>query len=168
MIFREEIRQLCDAHDRFMAEAREEAERAAPMRKSDGDHGLKDALLTAPEPEAAVFYGDDEEPAFPERQADAVAAVICELRAEFQDEIERMTQRILQTMVPLVRPGEVAEERVYALNDRVARMEQRIERRLTEALTEQKTRNTTGVVKPESETVIDLPPFVRRRNNAAA
>jgi len=49
-------------------------------------------LYGAPEPE-------DEGPAFSERQADAIAEVVHQLRREFQDGVERMQQRILDVMV---------------------------------------------------------------------
>jgi len=84
-ITREEIRQLCIEHDRFMAEARE-AERSAYMQRKHpgGDLVYKtteDASLPASEPEPEPFY---EPQAFNELQADTLAHLINELRDEWR------------------------------------------------------------------------------------
>jgi len=107
-----------------------------------------DALYGAPEPE-------DEGPAFSERQADAIAEVVHQLRREFQDGVERMQQRILDVMVRAALPGELAEQGLYDLRNRVALAEQRIERRIAAAVSD------------DDDNVLDLPSFLRRRHDPA-
>ena len=105
-------------------------------------------LYGAPEPE-------DEGPAFSERQADAIAEVVHQLRREFQDGVERMQQRILDVMVRAALPGELAEQGLYDLRNRVALAEQRIERRIAAAVSD------------DDDNVLYLPSFLRRRHDAA-
>jgi hypothetical protein len=94
-----------------------------------------------------------EEPGFNPVQREALAVVINELRREFVDDIERMQQRILQTMARMVLPGEIAEQKVCGLSDHIALMERQIERRLAKAITD--------------KSVIDLPRGFWKRSDAA-
>jgi hypothetical protein len=86
-----------------------------------------DALVAAPEPEADGFS---------EYQKDVLGDVIAQLRDEWGRAVERATekleQRLVQMAARLAVPGERAEETMYALKDRVARVEQLIERRLAD------------------------------------
>jgi hypothetical protein len=88
---------------------------------------LDNALVAAPEPEADGFS---------EFQKDVLADTINQLRCAWERDIEQATekleQRLLQTVARLAVPGERAEETMYALKDRVARVEQFIERRLAD------------------------------------
>ena len=80
-----------------------------------------------------MFYADD---GFSEVQYEALATVIAELRREFDEAIERAQQRILATVVRLVAPGELAEQKIHSLTDRVSLLESHIERRIAKALTD--------------------------------
>ena len=73
---------------------------------------------------------------FDELQKDALAAVYNELRSELMQEIEHLERRLLDTVVRLIRPGEVAELQVRALADRIAIAETRIERQLSAKILE--------------------------------
>ena len=68
-------------------------------------------------------------------QIDALAHLVNEVRAELHREweqhIERVEQRLLDTVVRLIRPGEAAEVQCRALSDRLAIMEGKIERQLS-------------------------------------
>jgi len=93
-----------------------------------------DALVAAPEPEADGFS---------EYQKDVLADVIAELRVEWERGIgqatEKLEQKILQTVVRLVQPGEHAEQKLYGMNDRLAILERYVERALTQTKTEDTT-----------------------------
>jgi hypothetical protein len=62
MSIRDEIAEVCRAHDKFMIEAREWL-RSSPVSESD-DAGLifkdndNNALAPAPQPDAATLFGD--------------------------------------------------------------------------------------------------------------
>ena len=104
---------------------------------------------SAAEPEAF-----DEGPCFTEAQFDTLAFVLNELRKQWQGDIERAQQRILQAVVRAVLPGELAEREVHDLRARVIRAEQHIERQLKAAIGD--------------DNVVDLPAgFIRRRGHAA-
>jgi hypothetical protein len=107
-ITRDEIRALCAAHDRFMAEQACEPIRRPPVSET-GDAGViyKDydntALAAAAEPEPEAFdaeastapnFFDDVERN--EEFADTIAIVIAELRREWKRDIERLERRILR------------------------------------------------------------------------
>lgn len=85
--------------------------------------------------------------------ADALDAVIDELRREFEEGIERAQQRILQATVRLALPGELAEREVHDLRARVIRAEEHIERQLKAATSDDK--------------VVDLPTNFWRRTDVA-
>jgi hypothetical protein len=104
------------------------ARREALAQKSNGHGALahqteENAAVEAPEPEG-----------FNTLQVDALASIwnelSDELRAEWQRDIERLQQRLLQTVARLAVPGERAEETLYALKDRVARVESYAERQI--------------------------------------
>jgi hypothetical protein len=94
-----------------------------------------------------------------------LAAIYNELRAELLQDIERVQQQLLRTMVRMVLPGERAEETFYALKDRVARMEGQLERQLSQAVIELKSGIYTPGIKSESADVVDLPNW--RKDHAA-
>lgn len=153
------LAELCRQDDRLRAEhhewmARRKSPASLPMRETD-DAGViyRDSggrvLQPAPEPEHEASYV---EPEFNAVQREQLAQVVAELQREFDEAIERAQQRILQTVVRLVRPGEIAEQRLYALDDRISFMEAQIERRISKALTDQG--------------IIDLPRDFWKRNAA--
>jgi hypothetical protein len=80
MITPDDLKWVCAERDRLMEKARE-AERNAYMQRNHPG-------VTAAATETTAFY-DDDPPAFDERQSDAIAELIVELRAEFQNYIER-------------------------------------------------------------------------------
>jgi hypothetical protein len=155
---RRELSDLYRDSDLFAAEtdewlARHKAERAALVRKN-ADEGVTtqddggDALPAVPAGEAEAFD-------FTEEQFDCLAAVLNELRKEFDARIARAEERILQATVRLILPGELAEREVHELRARVVRAEQQIERQLKAAIT-------------DDDNVIDLPAgFIGRRHDAA-
>jgi hypothetical protein len=124
-----ELRRVQREHDQMMVKHGNgygnghAASRGAGLVFRDND----DALVAAPEPEADGFS---------EYQKDVLADVIASLRDEWGRAIERATekleQRLVQMAARLAVPGERAEETMYALKDRVARVEQFIERRLAD------------------------------------
>jgi hypothetical protein len=121
--------------------------RDAGLLYRDNDNAL--AIASAPEPEAF-----DEGPCFTEAQFDTLAFVLNELRKQWQDDIERAEQRILQAVVRCCLPGELTEREVHDLRARVIRAEQHIERQLKAAIGD--------------DNVVDLPAgFIRRRGHAA-
>ena len=139
---RRELAELFREDDRLRAEnadylARRKAERLArenaeaepspPVEKSGNDRDQENAMAAAPlgEPQG-----------FDELQKDALAAVYNELRSELMQEIEHLERRLLDTVVRLIRPGEVAELQVRALADRIAIAETRIERQLSAKILE--------------------------------
>jgi len=132
-IFAEDDRQRAE-NARFAEELRQKAERTAYAQKSDPESGLiyrdqQDALVAAAVP--AIVPSSASE-GFSEHQRDVIAHLINALRAEWQQDIERLEQKILQTVVRLVQPGEHAEAKLYGLNDRIAIMEGKLERHLPE------------------------------------
>ena len=161
--FRRHLAELYREDDRLRAEweheerlARQEARasplvrQTAPVTTSPHDDG-DDALQAAPAPQPET---SDEEPCFTEEQFDTLAFVLNELRKQWQGDIERAQQRILQAVVRAVLPGELAEREVHDLRARVIRAEQHIERQLKAAIGDDK--------------VVDLPAgFIRRRGHAA-
>jgi hypothetical protein len=77
-------------HDRFREEMRAITEHEALTKRAD-ETGLvhreqQDALVTVPEPTP------DELPGFNDRQADAIAYVICELRREWRRDLQQLRQ----------------------------------------------------------------------------
>jgi len=141
---------LYRAFDKFMTEEAEHAKRkalASPPESETNGAGLvyrdhpADALY-APE---ALADG----PCFSEDQFEALAFALNELRKEWygelrrqwQQDIERVEQKLLERTVRLVLPGEMAEQKVYGLNDRLAIME----RQLSQAIE----RQPTGDVRKE-------------------
>jgi len=165
--FRRHLAALCREYDKFSAECDDWlAQRTPPASpvSETGDHGLiyrdhsADALYGVPAaPETDAI---DEGPCFTELQMDTLATVIAELRREFEESVERAQQRMLQMAARLAMPGERAEETAYALKDRVALMEGRIERQLSE-IVERRFKEAT------TDTILDLPNFIRRRSDAA-
>jgi len=160
---RAELAEIYREDDRLRAE-REHEERLArlaspPVPHDDGG----DALYAVPEPEAVCLDEDGEFTLpFSDRQADAIADVINALRTEWQADIERMQQRLLDMMVRMVVPAERAEETVYALRERVAMMEGRLERQFAE-IAERRLKAVIG-----DDNVIDLPAgFIQRRTDVA-
>jgi hypothetical protein len=131
---REELRELFAEDDRRRAEhedymARRAARAASSVREIDGSGLLyrdldNNALTAAPAVEAEPEYD------FTEPQFEALAQVLAEPRKEFDDKIERTTQRLLDMMVRMAVPAERAEETAYGLKDRVARMESYVERQI--------------------------------------
>jgi hypothetical protein len=122
-----ELRQLFDEDDRARQQRAEHADLMARRRAPVRETHPADALYAVP---AAEDQG------FSDRQADAVAEVVHQLRKEFAADIERLEQKILQMTVRLVQPGEIAEQKVYSLNDRLAIMERHVERALAEPKTD--------------------------------
>jgi hypothetical protein len=135
-IDRSVLAELCRDNDRFAAEtdewlARHKAEALARKNAADDLQHQADgnnALATAPVAEEASCD-------FTEAQFEAIAYAMAGLQREWQQDIERLEQKVLQTVVRLALPGERAEETMYALKDRVARVEGYIERRLAEVNT---------------------------------
>jgi hypothetical protein len=124
------------------------AERRPPVTES-GDADVIHHSQPANAP-AALAEADD---GFSDRQADAVAECIHQLRKEFAADIERAKQQILDVIVRAALPGELAEQGLYDLRNRVALAEQRIERRIAAAM-------------DDGDNVLDLPSFIRRRDAA--
>ena len=97
------------------------------MRKSD-DLGApvhrttEDATLPAAEAEPESFNA---------LQIDALATIRNELCDELRAEWQRDIERLMDTVVRLIRPGEVAESQTRALTDRLAVLEGKIERQLS-------------------------------------
>jgi hypothetical protein len=89
----EELAALYREHDRFREEQRAITEHQALTKRAD-EAGLvhreqQDALVTVPEP---TPDGLDELPGFNDRQADAIAYVICELRREWRRDLQQLRQ----------------------------------------------------------------------------
>src|SRR5262249_15022214 len=99
---------------------------------------------------------DEEESCFTEAQFDCLAYVLNELRKQWEQDIERAQERILQAVARCCLPGELAERNVYELRDRIIRAEEKIAGQLREAIGDD-----------DDTTVIDLPSFIRRRADAA-
>jgi len=138
-----DLAELCREDDKLRAEREWMAHRkskAGPQARKNGDGGARCrdddeyALVHAPVVEREASY---EEPGLNGTQLEELAHVVAELHKEFDAAIERTQQRILQTVVRLVMPGEFAEQKVQALSDRVALVESQIERRISKALTDQ-------------------------------
>jgi hypothetical protein len=149
MSIRDEIRELCIAHDRFMAEQASESIRRPPVSETDTDEGLifktiDDALVPAPAADAdwsgweAWMAGH----LAVERQklAETMGEVIATLRREWRQEIDR---------------------RVTTLQNENAELRGMLGATLT--LLGQKSGNATSVAKPESD-VVEL---ARRRSDVA-
>jgi hypothetical protein len=122
------IAEVSREHDRLMA-------RAQPHRMNgNGAHnGNRAGLLYRDNDDAMVAAPVAEEPFdFTEAQFEALAQVIATLRREWEQAVERLEAKILQTMTRLVMPGEIAEQKVYGLNDRLAILERYVERALTQ------------------------------------
>src|SRR5262245_36487957 len=161
---RRDLAELFREDDRLRAER--EAERAALARKTaDEGSEYREDGGNAPLPvlyeNAAPSYNENGEPlCFDDAQFDCLAEVLAELRAEWTRDIERIHRQLLNAVVRMVMPGERAEETVYALNDRVARMEQRIERELSDMVERQLSTALT-------DRVIDLPSGFWKRSRVA-
>jgi hypothetical protein len=140
-ISRSELAELFREDDRRRAEHAANGKARLPVRETDEAGLLYDggAPAAAPASQGALCFDEEGQPfisCFTDEQADAIAYALAgsaqELRRDWQDDIERVQQRLLQTVARLVMPAERAEETMYALKDRVARMEGFIERRLAE------------------------------------
>ena len=162
-------RELYRQHDRWLAEIEEEQRRAATedraqegretdaaapyVRKSPPDDlsftETENALEAAP---AVETESSEDEPCFTEVQFDTLAYVLNELRKQWEQDIERAQQRILQATVRLALPGELAEREVHDLRARVIQAEQKIERQLKAAIGD--------------DSVVDLPPGFWKRDIA--
>jgi len=149
---RRELAELFREDDRLRAEnadylARRKAERLArenaeaepspPVEKSNG-FGLvyrdqENAMAAAPLGEPEVFNAG---------QCETLAMIIAEARkdwdaeaatemAALRNELERLEQRVLNSVVRLIRPGETAEAQCLALNDRLAILEGKVTTAIT-------------------------------------
>jgi len=159
--FRSYLRELYRQGDRMAAEhAAYMAERAAATQAkaltrendaADLQHHTDTNNAPAPVPVAEAKTW-----CFSEEQFEALAYAMAELRRDWQADIERTQQRILQAVARCVLPGELAETELYALRNRVARAEEKIERQLKQALGDD-----------GDDNVLDLPSFIQRRADAA-
>jgi len=143
--------QMAAEHEAYMAERKALASPPVSetvIHRNGGDDALETAPMAEPEPWA-----------FTEEQFEALADVINTLRRDWERDIERIEQRILNTVVKLVMPGEVAEQEVYALKSRVALAEQRIERQLSE-IVERRLKEAI------TDNVLDLPAGFWKRDAA--
>src|SRR5262249_28956199 len=147
-IDRQYLAALFAEDDRIRAETEEflakRRGQASPPVRETGPGGVlhRDYNGGAPAASAvpATLCFDDDGAAFilpfTEEQADAIGEAIGraieqsaqELRAEAERGIERLEQKLLQTVVRMVMPGEIAEQKVYSLNDRLSLMERYVER----------------------------------------
>jgi len=145
---RRELAELFREDDRLRAEnadylARRKAERLArenaeaepspPVEKSGNDRDQENAMAAAPLGEPEVFNAG---------QCETLAMIIAEARkdwdaeaatemAALRNELERLEQRVLNSVVRLIRPGETAEAQCLALNDRLAILEGKVTTAIT-------------------------------------
>jgi hypothetical protein len=173
---RRELRELYAADDRLRAENEEwfartkqpvggppmhETADAGIMYRDGGSRVLQGAPAPAPEPEPSY-----EVCGFNAVQLDGLAQVVAELQREFEQDIERMRQHILQTIVRLVMPGERAEETFYALRDRVARIEGQMERAMSNHVADMEKRIERRLSEA-TDNVLELPKNFWKRGDAA-
>jgi len=101
-----------------------------------GDAAMPDAVLFRAL--ARVVVEQQATAEFNPTQLDALAHIIAEVQREFEQDSEKLQQRILETVLRLIRPAEAAEQKVHTLSDRLALLENQIERRLSEVKTNAK------------------------------
>ena len=128
MSIRDEIRQLCAAHDRFMAEQASEAIRRPPVSESATDAGLvfktvDDALVPAaesaaePSDETLGLFGDQRD----QMLAQSLGIIIAELRREWRQEIKRLERKNVElrarvdTLTAIVAGGKIKTADVHEL-----------------------------------------------------
>ena len=146
--FRRHLAALCREYDKFSAECDEFTRQRTPPASPSVSETVIYPEFTGNAP-VALPEASDDAPCFTEDQFEALAFAINELRKEWygelrrqwQEDIERLQQRLLTTITRLVLPGEMAEQKIFGLNDRLAIME----RQLSQAIE----RQPTGDVRKE-------------------